>query len=318
MTTFRHLTDLASLPDAVFYGALDRSISLREMMDRGAWPLRSLDGRLQFNLFYENSTRTSLSFEVAAKRLGAIVSMVPVAASSIHKGESLEDTVLTLCAQGADYLVLRATERGTISRAITAIEADGWPTCVLNAGEGALGHPTQGLLDAATLLHRLGRRASDGLQDQTLAICGDVLHSRVAASAIEAFSRLGATIRLVGPADLLPRELPEGVSMLMTDLAQGLDGVDVAMALRIQHERIEGAIGLPIDAYHERFGLNHTSLGAAKPNCLVMHPGPMNRGIEMDSALADDPERSLIRSQVRQGVALRMAVLEKLEGGSIS
>lgn len=311
-----HLTDISSLSDATFGALLDRSLTFRGMMDRGASPRPSLQHRLQFNLFYENSTRTNLSFEVAAKRLGAIVSVVPVAASSVHKGESKKDTVLTLCAQGADYLVLRATEPGTIADAIAAIHKDGFSTSIINAGEGALGHPTQGLLDAATVLHAKGRTAAQGLADLTLTICGDIRHSRVAVSAIQAFSRLGMTIRLAGPQSLLPDTPPPGVTALVDDLDAAMAGSDIVMALRIQRERMAGeadVINASDAAFNASFGLNHDRLAKANPGALVMHPGPMNRGVEMDDALADDPDLSLIRSQVTQGVALRMAVLEWLE-----
>lgn len=313
MTELRHLTDIASLNDETLISLLDRSLEIRDMMDRREYPDLCLAGRLQYNLFYENSTRTNLSFEVAAKRLGAIVSVVPVAASSIHKGESLKDTVLTLCAQGADYLVLRAKEPGTIQTAINAIDMDGWRTSVLNGGEGALGHPTQGLLDAAAILYAKGRKGDDGLDGLTIAICGDVRHSRVAASAIEIFSRLGATIRLAGPQMLLPETRPDDVDSQHTDLDDALTDADIVMGLRIQKERLEAGLGLVERDYHAQYGITYERLRHAKPDALIMHPGPMNRGVEMADDVADDPERSIIRSQVRQGVAIRMAVLERLE-----
>ncbi|MEM9988594.1 MAG: aspartate carbamoyltransferase catalytic subunit [Pseudomonadota bacterium] len=308
----RHFTDIASLGQPTIFELLDRSLVLRRQFDDRKYPAQTLVGKLQYNLFYENSTRTNLSFEVAAKRLGAMVSMVPVAASSVHKGESLTDTVLTLAAQGADILVLRATEPGTIHRAIAAVEAEGYPTHIINAGEGALGHPTQGLLDAGTVLHALGRTAKEGLRDITLTIAGDILHSRVAASAIEVFAQLGTTIKLVGPPSLLPPKPPKGVKTMHKDLESGLHGADIVMTLRIQKERMQTGLGLSEVDYHHLFGVTHETLKAAKPNAFVMHPGPMNRGVEIDDAVADDMSRSLIRSQVTQGVVARMAVLEWL------
>ena len=314
MTQFRHLTDIATLADEDFFALLDGSLETRRALDAKRAIPTTLTGRLQFNLFFEDSTRTNLSFEVAAKRLGAIVSVVPVAASSLHKGESFEDTVLTLAAQGADALVIRAKAPGTIARAVAALEADGYDTAIINAGEGALGHPSQGLLDAATLLRALGRSAREGLADQVIAICGDIVHSRVAASAIEAFGRLGAKIRLCGPKECLPSAPPEGVEKITGSLEDALAGATVAMALRIQKERLDGALSLSDEAYHERFGLTHERLKNARADALVMHPQPMNRGIEISSALADDLERSLLRSQVTQGVAVRMSILQHLLG----
>lgn len=311
--TLRHLTDIRSMSDEAFRAVLKRSLVIRDMMDRGSWPAPALATRLQANIFFETSTRTLMSFDIAAKRLGALTVTLPIAASSVQKGESLEDTVLTLGAQGTDYLVLRATEPGTINRAVAAIEGDGFPTSIINAGEGALGHPTQGLLDAASILLSLGRQPEDGLEGITIAICGDVRHSRVAASAIAALSRLGATLRLGGPADLLPEEPPEGVEDMVHDIGAAVEGVDFAMTLRLQIERMTEALSLNTEEYHTAYALTHERMNNAKPGYRIMHPGPMNRNVEITEELADDPDRSLIRSQVRQGVALRMALLEEIE-----
>lgn len=315
MNSLRHLTDIRSLPEDTFHRILARSLVIRDMMDRGSWPAPALANRLQANLFFETSTRTLMSFDIAAKRLGALTVTLPIAASSVQKGESLEDTVLTLGAQGTDYLVLRATEPGTIARAVEAIEGDGFPTSIINAGEGALGHPTQGLLDTATILLSLGRRPQDGLDGVVIAICGDVRHSRVAASAIEALSRLGARVRIGGPKDLLPETLPEGADVMVEDIAEAVEGADFAMTLRLQIERMTETLSLSQDEYHARHALTHDRMKVAKPGYKVMHPGPMNRNVEITEELADDPARSLIRSQVRQGVALRMALLEEMERG---
>ncbi|MBB4659378.1 aspartate carbamoyltransferase catalytic subunit [Parvularcula dongshanensis] len=310
----RHLTDLSRLDDAGLAALLDLSLDRRADLDEGRAVPPRLAGRLQFNLFYEDSTRTNLSFETAAMRLGAMVSVVPVAASSVHKGESLRDTVLTLCAQGADILVLRSGESGAVSTARDAADDAGFGTAIVNAGEGAFGHPTQALLDAATLMHATGRRAVDGLRGLTVAICGDVAHSRVAASTAPLFVRLGATVRLIGPPELLPTKpfLPE--IAMTTDRSEGLDGADVVMPLRVQKERMPEDRYTGSADYHQDYGISWDALAAASPGAFVMHPGPMNRGVEIDSAVADDPDRSLILSQVRQGVATRMAVLETLKG----
>jgi aspartate carbamoyltransferase catalytic subunit len=314
-----HLTDTESLSDEALTGILDLSLDRRAQMDEGRRIEPRLQGQLQFNLFYEDSTRTNLSFEVAGKRLGAVVSVVPVAASSVHKGESLRDTVLTLCAQGADVLVLRSGESGAVSTARDAARDAGFGTSIVNGGEGAFGHPTQALLDAATLLRATGRRAGDGLSGLTVAICGDLRHSRVAASVAPLFVRLGASVRYVAPPALLPdaSRLPSGVEAT-TDRSEGLGGADVVMALRIQKERMARDDYTGSEDYHRDYAVTYEALAAASPGAYVMHPGPMNRGVEIDSDVADDPDRSLILSQVRQGVATRIAVLETLRAGRAS
>jgi aspartate carbamoyltransferase catalytic subunit len=315
MHELRHLTDISSLPDGVFTTLLDRSLDYRRLMEaRGPFP-QVLEGFAQVNVFYETSTRTTLSFELAAKRLGAIVAVLPAGISSIQKGETVGDTALTLAAQGTDIIVIRATEPGTITTAIEAVEQDGYPTAIVNAGEGALGHPTQGLLDVATVLRAFDRPAADGLADKVLTICGDIRHSRVAASAIEAFGRLGTTIRLAGPAEFLPESRPAHVAQMTEDMDEGLGGADLVMALRVQRERMGRGEALDPDIFHARYGLTHDRLAAARPEALVLHPGPANRGVEISVELADDLSRSLIRSQVTQGVALRMAVLEAIAKG---
>lgn len=305
----RHITDIAALSDADIETLLSGALRYDEALKAGRETGLPLTGRIQFNLFYENSTRTSLSFLVAGRRLGAEVVNVPVAASSVHKGESLRDTVLTLCAQGADFMVLRATGVGSINEATRAIGEQGFKTSVINAGEGAFGHPTQALLDAATLLRAHGRGAGDGLHGITIAIIGDLLHSRVAASCSDLFARLGAEIRLCAPEGLMPAWTVPAGATLLHDLNDALSGVDVAMALRIQKERFEDEVALDPETYRARYGLSSSALMVAKPGVLVMHPGPMNRGVEIEADIADDPERSLILKQVAMGVPLRMAVL---------
>lgn len=305
-----HLTDIGALSDEQINNLLDEALRYDRVI-RAGQDLRSpLAGILQFNLFYENSTRTSLSFEVAGKRLGADVVAVPVAASSVHKGESLRDTVLTLAAQGADVMVLRASGAGTIDATKVALGEAGFSTAIVNAGEGAFGHPTQALLDAATLMRTFERSPDeDGLRGLSIAILGDLVHSRVAASCCALFSRLGADIRLCAPEQLLPTTTPEGVNLVTTSRFEALEGADVAMALRMQTERFEADLSIDPAGYREDFGLTMDALSFAKPTAVVMHPGPMNRGIEIDSDVADDPSRSLILQQVAMGVPTRMAVL---------
>ena len=306
----KHLTGIENLSDADLAQILDRTLAIDTALDARQTLGGPLANRLLFNLFYENSTRTSLSFAVAGKRMGAHVINVPVAASSVHKGESVRDTVLTLCAQGADFMVLRAGGAGTIDAARKAIEGHGFRTAIINAGEGAFGHPTQALLDVAAILKSLRRSPSAGLSGLVIAIVGDLLHSRVAASCAPLFSRLGAEVRFCGPRDMLPDQPPEGVTMMTSDRDEALGGADIVMALRIQMERLGADMSVDPVAYRAEYGLTAEALAAANPHALVMHPGPMNRGVEIDSDVADDPQRSLILKQVAMGVPTRMAVLE--------
>ena len=312
----RHLIDLSSWERPAIDALLALSLERRRQMGAGEAPPQALTGCLQFNLFYENSTRTNLSFEVAGKMLGGIVSVVPVAASSVHKGESLRDTVQTLCAQGARFVVIRSGERGAVSAARDAAEDAGFGTSIVNAGEGAFGHPTQALLDAGTILHALGRTPDEGLDGLSIAICGDLRHSRVAASVVPLFARLGVHLRLCAPRELLPDPdtLPGGV-LATTERDEALASADAVMALRVQTERMNDDRYTGSSDFHRDYGVTYEALSAAAPGALVLHPGPMNRGIEIAGDVADDPDRSLILSQVRQGVALRMAVLETLARG---
>jgi aspartate carbamoyltransferase catalytic subunit len=311
----KHLTDIGALADDEIRALLSRALDYDEALAQGRDLGAPLSGRLQFNLFFENSTRTSLSFAVAGRRLGAEVIMVPVATSSIQKGESLRDTVQTLSAQGADFLVLRASGAGTIDAAKQAVAAAGFNTAILNAGEGAFGHPTQALLDAATLLKALHRRLDEGLEGLVITIIGDLAHSRVAASCAPLFGRLGAEVRLCGPKELMPDRPIGGVASVTTSRDEALDGADVVMALRIQTERLDQDIDLEPHAYRADYGVSMEALSFAKPTALVMHPGPMNRGIEIDADVAEDSSRSLVLQQVAMGVPARMACLiHTLEG----
>jgi len=305
-----HLTDIGALSDEEITNLLEEALRYDRIISKGQDLKAPLAGLLQFNLFYENSTRTSLSFEVAGKRLGADVVSVPVAASSVHKGESLRDTVLTLAAQGADIMVLRASGAGTIDASRAALSEAGFSTSIVNAGEGAFGHPTQALLDAATLMKAFDRLPDEeALNGLAIAIIGDLVHSRVAASCCKLFVRLGAEVRLCAPQALLPTTTPEGIAMITTSRDEVLAGADVAMALRVQKERFEADLTIDAESYREDYGLSMQALRFAKPRAFLMHPGPMNRGIEIDSDVADDKARSLILSQVAMGVPTRMAVL---------
>jgi aspartate carbamoyltransferase catalytic subunit len=270
--------------------------------NRGA---RKADDRLagltQFNVFFENSTRTLFSFEVAGKRLGAQVSNFHAIGSSVQKGESLIDTALTLDAMRPDVMVIRHSETGAPHEVAQVVSCP-----VINAGDGTGEHPTQGLLDALTMRRRKGR--IEGLK---VAICGDIRHSRVAGSNMALLPKLGAELRVVGPPALLPDDT--GGIPAFTDLDEGIEGVDVVMMLRIQRERMEASVAGSLEDFHARYGLTRARLDrSAAPDALVMHPGPMNRGVEIDGELADDPKRSAILEQVENGVAVRMAVLDLL------
>jgi aspartate carbamoyltransferase catalytic subunit len=261
-----------------------------------------LSGLTQINAFFENSTRTLLSFEIAGKRLGADVVNMHAAQSSVKKGETLIDTAITLNAMKPDVIVIRHGSSGAV-----ALIADKVDCPVLNAGDGRHEHPTQALLDALTIRRRKGE--INGLK---IAICGDVLHSRVARSNILALTSLGAEVRIVAPPTLMPPAAQAMGVTPFTDMDDGLDGCDVVMMLRLQTERMEGGFIPSSREYHALYGLTYERLKRAKPDALVMHPGPMNRGVEIASDVADDVNRSVIAEQVEMGVAVRMACLDVL------
>ena len=264
--------------------------------------MSSLRGRTQINLFFESSTRTQSSFELAGKRLGADVMNMSVAASAVNKGETLLDTAVTLNAMNPDLLVVRHADSGAV-----ALSAQKVSCAVLNAGDGAHDNPTQALPDALTIRRRLGR-----LEGLRVAICGDIAHSRVARSNLLLLNRMGAHVHLIGPQTLLPSNAAQLGASVFTTMREGLQGCDIVMMLRVQTERMTGALIPSVREYYHLYGLDREKLAYAKPGALVMHPGPMNRGVEIDSAVADDPDISLIRDQVEMGVAVRMAVLETL------
>ena len=261
-----------------------------------------LKGLTQINAFFENSTRTLLSFEIAGKRLGADVVNMHAAQSSVKKGETLIDTAITLNAMRSDVLVIRHQSSGAV-----ALIADKVDCPVLNAGDGRHEHPTQALLDALTIRRRKGQ-----IQGLKIAICGDVLHSRVARSNILALTSLAAQVRVIAPSTLMPPAIETMGVTPFTDMDAGIDGADVVMMLRIQNERITGGFIPSPREYHALYGLTYERLKRAKPDALIMHPGPMNRGVEIASNVADDVNRSVIAEQVEMGVAVRMACLDVL------
>jgi aspartate carbamoyltransferase catalytic subunit len=277
----------------------DNYVEQNRQIDKKTSVLR---GRTQINLFFESSTRTQSSFELAGKRLGADVMNMAVKTSAVNKGETLLDTAVTLNAMNPDLLVVRHGDSGAV-----ALLAQKMSCAVLNAGDGAHEHPTQALLDALSIRRRLGK-----LQGLRVAICGDITHSRVARSNLLLLNAMGAQVHLIGPQTLLPVGAEKLGAHVFTDMREGLEGCDIVMMLRIQNERMKGALIPSVREYYHLYGLDREKLAYAKPEALVMHPGPMNRGVEIDSAVADDPERSLIRDQVEMGVAVRMAVLEAL------
>ena len=262
----------------------------------------ALNGLTQINMFFENSTRTQASFELAGKRLGADVMNMAVAASSVRKGETLIDTALTLNAMHPDLLVIRHPHSGA-----PALLAEKVRCAVLNAGDGRHEHPTQALLDALTI-----RRAKGRLHRLTVAICGDIAHSRVARSNIWLLGKMESRIRLVGPETLMPAGAAEWGVEVTHDMVAGLKDADVVMMLRLQRERMDGAFIPSEREYYHRYGLDAEKLAHARDDAIVMHPGPMNRGVEIDGTIADDINRSVIQDQVEMGVAVRMAAMKLL------
>ncbi|MEO0918010.1 MAG: aspartate carbamoyltransferase catalytic subunit, partial [Pseudomonadota bacterium] len=250
----------------------------------------------------ENSTRTQASFELAGKRLGADVMNMHMQATSVKKGETLIDTSLTLNAMHPDLLVVRHPHSGAVNLLAQKVNC-----AVLNAGDGRHEHPTQALLDALTI-----RRAKGRLHRLTVAICGDIAHSRVARSNIHLLGKMENRLRLVAPPTLLPTQAADWGVEVFTDMAKGLKDADVVMMLRLQKERMDGAFIPSEREYYHRFGLDAAKLANAKPDAIVMHPGPMNRGVEIDGTLADDINRSVIQDQVEMGVAVRMAAMDLL------
>jgi aspartate carbamoyltransferase catalytic subunit len=297
----RHLLGIEGLSRAEITGLLDLAGEFVELNRQIEKKTASLRGRTLINLFFEASTRTQASFELAGKRLGADVMNMAVGSSSIRKGETLIDTAITLNAMHPDIIVVRHHASGAVELLAQKVDC-----AVINAGDGGHEHPTQALLDALTI-----RRRKGDIESLTVAICGDIMHSRVARSNIILLNTLGARVRVVAPSTLLPSGIEHMGVEVTRDMREGLAGADIVMMLRLQRERMNGSFVPSTQEYFFYYGLDERKLAFAKPDALVMHPGPMNRGVEIDSIVADGAQ-SLIREQVEMGVAVRMAVLEAL------
>ena len=298
----RHLLGIEPLAPAEITTLLDLAETYVELNRRTVKRSDALAGMTQINLFFENSTRTQSSFELAGKRLGADVMNMAVAQSSVKKGETLIDTALTLNAMHPDLLVVRHNQSGAVKLLAEKVNC-----AVLNAGDGRHEHPTQALLDALTI-----RRAKGRLHRLTVAICGDIAHSRVARSNLILLGKMENRLRLVGPATLMPAGVGELGCEVYEDMREGLKGADVVMMLRLQKERMDGGFIPSEREYYHRWGLDAEKLALAAPDAIVMHPGPMNRGVEIDGTIADDINHSVIRDQVEMGVAVRMAAMDLL------
>jgi aspartate carbamoyltransferase catalytic subunit len=302
-----HLLSTEGLSKDILTHILDTAANFVSVSDREVKKVPLLRGKSVFNLFFENSTRTRTTFEIAATRLSADVINLDIARSSASKGESLLDTIANLSAMAADIFVVRHSESGAPYLIAQHVAPH---VHVVNAGDGRHAHPTQGLLDAYTIRHFKGNFAN-----LTVAIVGDVLHSRVARSQIHALTTLGVPeVRVIAPKTLLPTGVERMGVRVFTDISEGLRGVDVVMMLRLQNERMQGALLPSSQEYFKSYGLTPEKLALAKPDAIVMHPGPMNRGVEIDSAVADG-KQAVILPQVTFGIAVRMAVMAMLGGG---
>ena len=298
----RHLLGIEPLAPEAIREILDLSDSYVDLNRRPNKHSDVLAGRTQVNMFFENSPRTQASFELAGKRLGADVMNMSMQASSIKKGETLIDTAMTLNAMHPDLLVVRHPHSGAVDLLAQKVNCS-----VLNAGDGRHEHPTQALLDALTI-----QRAKGRLHRLSIAICGDIAHSRVARSNIILLGKMENRIRLIAPPTLMPSGIDTFGCEIFDDMQEGLKDVDVVMMLRLQRERMDGGFIPSEREYYHRFGLDEAKLRAAKPDAIVMHPGPMNRGVEIDGEIADDINRSVIQEQVEMGVAVRMATMDLL------
>jgi aspartate carbamoyltransferase catalytic subunit len=298
----RHLLGIEGMKAQEITALLDLGDSYLERYRNGRKIKKVLKNRTQINLFFEESTRTSTSFELAGKRLGADVINMVTSTSSIKKGETLIDTAMTLNAMRPSVLVIRHSSSGAAALLSQKVNCS-----VINAGDGRHEHPTQALLDALTIRRRKGR-----IEGLTVAICGDILHSRVARSNIHLLNTMGARVRVVAPPTLLPVAVDRLGVDVHHDMRGGLDGADIVMMLRLQTERMKGAFVPSPREYFHFYGLDAEKLALAKPDAMIMHPGPMNRGVEIDTDVADDIHRSAIREQVETGVAVRMACLDAL------
>ncbi|HQT73766.1 MAG: aspartate carbamoyltransferase [Acidiphilium sp. 37-67-22] len=298
----RHLLGIEGLHPRDISALLDLAESYVLLNRSGKTRRDVLRGRTLINLFFEDSTRTRTSFELAGKRLGADVINMSVSTSSVSKGETLLDTAATLNAMNCDLLVVRHKASGAPALLAQKVDA-----AVINAGDGMHEHPTQALLDALTI-----RRNKGTLAGLTVAICGDIAHSRVARSNLLLLTAMGSRVRVVGPPTLIPSGIDQFGASVFHDMREGLRDADIVMALRLQTERMSAGLIPSAREFFTFYGLDAAKLAVAKPDALVMHPGPMNRGVEIDSQVADDATRSVIREQVEMGVAIRMAVLDVL------
>ncbi|MFT6423924.1 MAG: aspartate carbamoyltransferase catalytic subunit [Celeribacter sp.] len=298
----KHLLGIEPLHPTEITSILDVADSYVDLNRQAHKHSDTLKGMTQINMFFENSTRTQSSFELAGKRLGADVMNMSMQASSIKKGETLIDTALTLNAMHPDLLVVRHPHSGAVDLLAEKVNC-----AVLNAGDGKHEHPTQALLDALTI-----RRAKGRLHRLSIAICGDIAHSRVARSNLILLGKMENRVRLVGPPTLIPAGMNELGCEVYEDMEEGLKDVDVVMMLRLQKERMDGGFIPSEREYFHRYGLDAAKLAHAKPDAIVMHPGPMNRGVEIDGSIADDINRSVIQEQVEMGVAVRMAAMDLL------
>lgn len=298
----KHLLGIEGLNPIEITALLDRAESYVEQNRQTNKKRAVLSGRTIINLFFEDSTRTRTSFELAGKRLGGDVINMSVATSSVKKGETLIDTAMTLNAMHPDVLVVRHPESGSVKLLSEKVNC-----AVINGGDGAHEHPTQALLDALTIRRRVGK-----IQGLRIAICGDILHSRVARSNIHLLTTMGARVRLIAPRTLIPTGIEHMGIEVFNDMREGLKDCDIVMMLRLQQERMHGNYFPSVREYFHFFGLDYAKLEGAKADALIMHPGPMNRGVEIDSEVADDFGRSAIHEQVEMGVAVRMAALEIL------
>ncbi|MCG8511639.1 MAG: aspartate carbamoyltransferase catalytic subunit [Rhodospirillales bacterium] len=298
----RHLLAIEGLSSSEITHLLDLADTYVEQNRRADKKKSLLRGRTIINLFFEASTRTRTSFELAGKRLGADLINMSVATSAVKKGETLIDTAMTLNAMHPDVLIVRHAESGAVKLLSEKVNC-----AVINAGDGTHAHPTQALLDALTI-----RRMRGSIEGLLVAICGDVLHSRVARSNIMLLNTMGARVRVVAPKTLVPSEIERMGVEVFHDMREGLKDCDIVMMLRLQTERMHGGYFPSVREYFHFFGLDYEKLASSKSDALIMHPGPMNRGVEIDSEVADDFERSVIREQVEMGVAVRMACLDVL------
>lgn len=301
--THRHLVDIQRLSVADMTAILDLAQSYVSQNRSAQRKNNRLAGKTVVNLFFENSTRTRVSFDIAAKRLGADVINVPIDQSSVKKGETLLDTVLTINAMQVDAIVIRHPEDGVPDFLAPHVQGS-----ILNAGDGTSAHPTQALLDALTLRQHKGT-----LSGLTVAIVGDIEHSRVARSNIHLLQKFGSKVRVVAPKEFLPHDMDELKVDVYDNLKDGLRDADAVIMLRIQRERLNsGEFTMSVVDYHLRYGLDHAKLAYAKPDAFILHPGPVNRGVEVASELVDDPFHSVVLEQIENGVAVRMACLDLL------